>query len=134
MPTTLLLAITGPATPYVLLVFGFLALLVVDLLLGLIEGVALTLLSWNPSRTCIKVSFIMNIISGIINGILLVLLQRNPLIWLPISFVISLVVEGLILTYFKRDTLRQNSLYVLIANLASYILLILPAYYFGSQP
>jgi hypothetical protein len=134
MPTALLPAITGPAAPYVLLIFGFLALVVVDLLLGLIEAVALTLLSWNPSRTCIKVSFLMNIISGIINGILLVLLQSNPFLWLPISFAISLLVEGLIMTYFKRGALRQNSLFVLIANLASYILLILPAYYFGSHP
>ncbi len=134
MPTALLPAITGPAAPYVLLIFGILALVVVDLLLGLIEAVALTLLSWNPSRTCIKISFLMNIISGIINGILLILLQSNPFIWLPISFAISLLVEGLIMTYFKRDDLRQNSLFVLIANLASYILLILPAYYFGSHP
>jgi hypothetical protein len=134
MPTAFLPAITGPAAPYVLLVFGFFALLVVDLLLGLIEGVALTLLSWNPSRTCIKVSFLMNIISGLINGILLILLQNNALVWLPVSFAISLLVEGFILTYFKRDALRQNSLFVLIANLASYTLLILPAFYFGTHP
>jgi hypothetical protein len=127
-------AITGPAAPIVLLIFGFLALLVVDLLLGLVEGVALTLLSWNPTRTCMKVSFIMNLASGIVNGVLLILLQSNPLIWLPISFVISLLVEGFILAYFKRNTLRQNSLFVIIANLSSYLLLILPAYYFGSHP
>jgi hypothetical protein len=131
---TLALAITGPAAPYVLLVFGFLALLVVDLLLGLIEGVALTLLSWNPTRTCMKVSMIMNLVSGIVNGILLVLLQSNPLVWLPISFAISLLIEGFILVYFKRDNLRQNSLFVLLANLSSYIILILPAFYFGNHP
>jgi hypothetical protein len=134
MPATLLLAITRPAAPVVLLIFGFLALLVVDLLLGLVEGVALTLLSWNPTRTCMKVSFIMNLVSGLINGILLILLQTNPLLWLPVSFAISLLVEGFILTYFKRNSLRQNSLFVVIANLSSYLLLILPAYYFGSHP
>ncbi len=134
MPATLLLTITGPAAPVVLLIFGFLALLVVDLLLGLVEGVALTLLSWNPTRTCMKVSFIMNLVSGLINGILLILLQTNPLVWLPVSFAISLLVEGFILTYFKRNSLRQNSLFVVIANLSSYLLLILPAYYFGSHP
>jgi hypothetical protein len=134
MPTTLPIAITGPAAPFVLLVFGFLALLVVDLLLGLVEGVTLTLLSWNPTRTCMKVSFIMNLVSGVVNGILLVLLQSNQLVWLPISFVISLLIEGFILAYFKRDSLRQNSLFVIIANLSSYILLILPAFYFGSRP
>ncbi len=133
MSFTLLPVITGPAAPIVLLVFGFLALLVVDLLLGLIEGVALTLLSWNPTRTCIKVSFIMNLVSGVVNGILLILLQENPFVWLPISFVISLLVEGFILSYFKRGFIRQNSLFVIIANLSSYLLLILPAFYFGNR-
>jgi hypothetical protein len=133
MPT-LPLDITGPVSGYLLLGFGFLALLVVNLLVALIEGVTLTLLSWNPFRTSLTVSFIMNIISGIINGIILILLQRTPFVWLPISFVLSLFIEGFIMTYFKRDALRQNSLFVLLANLASYILLILPAYYFGTHP
>ena len=128
------LDITGPASGYLLLGFGFLALLVVNLLVALIEGVALTLLSWNPFRASLTVSFIMNMISGIINGILLILLQRTPLVWLPISFVLSLLIEGFVISYFKRDAFRQNSLFVLLANLASYILLILPAYYFGTHP
>jgi hypothetical protein len=128
------LDITGPASGYLLLGFGFLALLVVNLLVALIEGVVLTLLAWNPFRASLTVSFIMNIISGIINGILLILLQRTPFVWLPISFVLSLLIEGFVMTYFKRDAFRQNSLFVLLANLASYILLILPAYYFGTRP
>lgn len=134
MPTTLTFDITSPASGYLLLGFGFLALLVINLLVALIEGVTLTLLSWNPFRTSLTVSLIMNIISGIINGILLILLQRTPFLWLPVSFVLSLLIEGFIMTYFKRDTLRQNSLFILLANLASYILLILPAYYFGTHP
>jgi hypothetical protein len=76
----------------------------------------------------------MNIPSGILNGILLILLQRYPFVWLPVSFVISLLIEGFIMTYFKRDAICQNSLFVLLANLASYILFILPAYYFGIHP
>jgi len=128
------LDITSPASPYLLLGFGFLALLVVNILLALVEGVILTLLSWNPFRASLTVSFIMNIASGFVNGILLVLLQRTPLLWVPISFVFSLILEGLVMAYFKRAAFRQNSLYVFLANLASYILLILPAYYFGSPP
>jgi hypothetical protein len=131
---TLPLDITGPASGYLLIIFGFLALLVVDLLIALIEGVTLTLLSWNPFRQSLTISLIMNLISGIINGILLILLQRTPLIWLPVSFVISLLIEVFVLTYFKRQAVRQNSIFVLLANLASYILLILPAYYFGIHP
>jgi hypothetical protein len=132
-PPSLLLSITGPYSGYLLIVLGFLALLVIDMIIALIEGVSLTLLKWYPFRTSLIVSLIMNIFSGIINGILLILLQQNPLIWLPISFIISLLIETFVMTFFKRDALPNNSLYALIANLASYILLILPAYYFGTR-
>src|SRR4030042_6536014 len=125
------LDITGPVAPYLLLVFGFLALLVVNLLIALVEGVTLTLLSWNLFRISMTVSFIMNIISGIVNGILLVLLQRSPFVWMPVSFVLSIIIEVFVMTYFKRDSFRQNILFVFLINLASYIILILPAYYFG---
>jgi hypothetical protein len=134
MTPSIFLDITGPASPYLLLIFGFLALIIVDLLLALIEGVILTLLSWNPFRPSMTISFIMNIASGIVNGILLVLLQNSPLLWLPISFVLSLLIEGFVMTYFKRNALRQNSLFVIMVNLASYIILILPAYYIGTHP
>jgi hypothetical protein len=126
--------ITGPAAPYLLMIFGLLALLVVNLLIAVVEGVILTLLSWNPFRISMTVSFIMNLISGIINGVLLVLLQQSPFIWLPVSFVISLMIEVFIMTYFKRDAFHQNISFAFIANLASYSLLILPAYYFGVNP
>jgi hypothetical protein len=127
-------AITGPAAPYILIIFGFLALLVIDVIIAIIEGSALTLLRWNPFRACLTVSLTMNLIAGFINGALLILLQRTPLIWLPISFIISWLIDTFILTYFKRQALRQNSLFAVLVNLASYLLLILPAYYLGSHP
>jgi hypothetical protein len=126
--------ITGPAAPYLLIVFGFLALLVVNMLIALVEGVILTLLRWNSFRACITVSLIMNMISGIVNGILLVLLQHTPFLWLPISFVLSLIIEVFLITYFKREAIRQNIVFIFLANLASYLLIILPAYYFGAHP
>ncbi len=134
MLASLLPAITGPAAPYLLLFFGFLALVIVNLLLALIEGVVLTLLKWNAFRICLTVSLIMNLIAGVINGVLLILLQRTPLVWLPVSFFLSLLVDGFILTYFKRDALPKNTFFALLANLTGYVLLILPAYYFGSHP
>ena len=121
------------ASPYLLLILGFLALLVVDLLIALVEGVFLTWLSFLPFRQSMSVSFIMNIISGIVNGVLLVILQRWPYIWLPISFVLAVVIESFVMTYFKRHDLRRNILLALLVNLASYVILILPAYYFGSR-
>lgn len=133
MPANLPLNLTPTSSTVLLLVLGFLALLVVDVLIALIEGVTLTLLKWNLFRPSLTISLIMNLISGVINGILLVLFQRSPLVWLPVSFLISLLIEVFIMTYFKRDRFWQNALFVLLANLVSYILLVLPAYYFGSN-
>jgi hypothetical protein len=133
LPTTFPLDITGPGSVYLLVIFGFLALVVVTILIALIEGVALTLLKWNPSRTSMIVSIIMNVASGIINGVLLVLLQHSPLLWLPISFVLSLLIEGFVMMYFKRDSAPQNLFFVLIVNLASYVILLLPAFYYGTR-
>jgi len=125
--------ISAPASPYLLLVLSFLALLVVYLLVALVEGVFLSVLNWRPFRASMFISVIMNITSGIVNGILLILLQHTPYIWLPISFVLSIVIELFIMTYFKREALRQNSFFALLVNLASYVILILPAYYFGAR-
>src|SRR4030042_2538438 len=119
-------------SPYLLLILGFLALLVVDLLLALVEGVTLTLLRWNPFRQSMTVSIIMNLTSGFINGVLLILLQDNPLVWVPISFILSILVEFFVMSFFKRETIRRNALFTILVNLASYVILILPAYYFGT--
>ncbi|HEX9091160.1 MAG TPA: hypothetical protein VF831_06705 [Anaerolineales bacterium] len=121
------------SSPYLLLILGSLALLVVDLLIALVEGVFLTWLSFLPFRQSMSISFIMNIISGIVNGILLVILQRSPYIWLPISFVLAVIIESFVMTYFKRHDLSRNGLRAIFVNLASYVILILPAYYFGSR-
>ncbi len=134
MPSSTFLAITSPLAPYLLFILGFLALAIIALLIALVEGVLLTLLKWNPFQACLIVSLIMNLLAGVINGLLLILLQHSPFVWLPLSFVISLVVDAFILTYFKRQAFPQNSLFALLANLASYALLILPAYYFGTHP
>ncbi len=131
---SLIPAISGPVAPYILLIFGILALLVVDVIIAIIEGTALTLLRWNHFRASLTVAMIMNLVAGLINGVLLVLLQRSPLVWLPVSFALSLIIDSFILTFFKRRALRQNGLYALLVNLASYVLVILPAYYFGSHP
>jgi hypothetical protein len=133
MPTHLLFDISGPGSVVLLIFLGFLALIVVNLLIALVEGVALTLINWNPFRQSMTVSAIMNLASGIINGVLLILLQHSPLVWLLLSFVISVFIEGFILTYFKRNVRWQNFFLAVILNLFSYLILILPAYYFGTH-
>jgi hypothetical protein len=127
------LDLTTPTSLYMLLIFGILALIVVYILVALVEGVILTLLVWNPFRVSLTVALVMNLTSGLVNSILLVLLQHTPLVWLPVSFLLSLLIEWLVLSYFKRDAIRRNLLFTVLVNLASYILLILPAYYYGTH-
>ena len=133
MLTSQFFDVSGPGSMILLIFLGFLALIVVNILIAIVEGVALTLINWNPFRLSMTVSVIMNMFSGIINGALLILLQKNPLVWLPVSFLISIVIEGFILTYFKRNTSRQNFFLAFMINLFSYLVLILPAYYFGAN-
>ncbi len=68
MPVSLSLSLSPSTSAFLLLVLGFLALLVVDVLIALIEGVTLTLLRWNPFRQSLTISVIMNLISGIFNA------------------------------------------------------------------
>jgi hypothetical protein len=116
-----------------LVILGILALIVVNLIIALLEGVILTVVNWNPFRASMMVSVIMNLASGIINGVLLILLQQSPLVWLPVSFVISILIEWFFLSYFKRNAALRNLLLAFVLNLLSYIILILPAYYFGTH-
>jgi hypothetical protein len=129
----LLLAVNSPGSVVLLVILASLALMVVNLLLALVEGVILTMVKWNPFRASMMVSVIMNLASGIINGVLLILLQKTPLVWLPVSFVISVLIEGFFLAYFKRNATLRNFLLAFVLNLISYIILILPAYYFGTH-
>lgn len=133
MPTHQLFAINSPGSVILLVILGILALVVVNLIIALLEGVILTVVNWNPFRASMMVSAIMNLASGIINGVLLILLQQSPLVWLPVSFVISILIEWFFLSYFKRNAALRNLLLAFILNLLSYVILILPAYYFGTN-
>jgi hypothetical protein len=133
MLTHQLFAINGPGSVVLLVILGILALIVVNLIIALLEGVILTVVNWNPFRASMMVSAIMNLASGIINGVLLILLQQSPLLWLPVSFVISILIEWFFLAYFKRNAALHNLLIAFGLNLLSYVILILPAYYFGTN-
>lgn len=133
LPITSLIAISGPLAPYLLLIFGFFTLVIVYVLMALVDGVVLTLFRWNSFRASLTVALIMNAFAGLINGLLLIVLQHTPLVWIPVSFVISTLIDGFVLSYFRRDILKKDLLLALLVNIISYVLLILPAYYFGSR-
>jgi hypothetical protein len=133
MPTTILFDVAGPGTIALLAGGSILALCIFTILIALVEAVALTLLRWGAFKRSGLVALVMNIVSSIVGGTLLVLMPTQSLLWIILSFVLSVLIEGGILMLFKRGAARQNWTAALVANLASYIILIAPAYYFGQR-
>jgi hypothetical protein len=72
----------------------------------------------------------MNLVTTLIGlcGLSFLFLTTAPV--LIVEFLLSVLVEGGILVLFKRGAARENWLAALLANLASYLLVILPVYIF----
>lgn len=112
---------------------GLVALCLFNLLITLVEGVVLTLLNWKHFKGSLLASLGMNTVSSLAGLVLLIFLQNIPITWMIIAFFLSLVIEGVALTVIQPATGWKNWLYALAANLASYLILVLPAYLFGPR-
>jgi len=110
---------------------GLVALCLLTLLISLVEAVVLTLLKWNIFPRSLLAAVIINVVSSLVGGLLLIILQDTPLIWVVITFLMSTVIEGVILLKIQPGVGRRAWLIALAANLASYLLLILPAYLYS---
>jgi hypothetical protein len=131
MSTPPLFNVATPGLVLLELGLGLIALCLLNLLISLVEGVTLTLLKWGPFRRSVLVALLMNIISSLAGSFLLILLQSSPLLWLVFSFALSVLIEAGVLLKTQPTTGRRTWLMSLTANLASYIILILPAYLYS---
>ena len=107
------------------------ALVVLFLLIVVIESAALQLMAWDAFRSCLKASFWMNLASTLVGFFFLALIPRFGWVGLVVALALSIGIEGLALGRMKPAEGRRNWLTALVANLASYILLIFPTYYFS---
>lgn len=99
-------------------------------LIALVEMVVLQLLHWGNTRQSMRASLAINIPSSLV-GIVLLLLFPHPNLWrLAVAWFILVAVEGAILSRLRPQFPRYNWLVVALANLASYIILIVPAFLF----
>jgi len=107
-------------------------LIIPTLIISIIEAVVMLLLKWDKFGRCLRVSLLMNVISTIfgIGGVLVgaIVFYNDMSIWLAaaIAFLLSVLIEGGILMLMKRDAARLNWVVSLTANVASYLLIILP--------
>ncbi len=119
---------TGVGAGFIILVILLFAILI--FLITLVEMVVLQLLQWGNTRQSLRASLAMNIPSSAAGMLLLLLFPHPDLRKLAIAWVIFVAIEGVVLSRIRPQTLRYNWLVTAIANLASYMILILPAFLF----
>jgi hypothetical protein len=129
--TSQIFDIATPGVVIGMLAGGIIVLILVILLISLVETVIITLLGWAEFKKSLGISILMNSISGILGGILLVLVPRPALEDLIIAMVLSILVEGIIMLWTKTNSLRLTLIAVALANLASYAIILFPAYYYS---
>lgn len=119
--------VPGPWMLIVAAVFSLGALIVLTLFITIVESVVMLLLKWGMFRRILWASLLMNVTSTIFGGVLIALgLFSDSYIWLAVAFVLSVLIEGGVLMLMKRGAARQNWIASLVANLVSYLLIILP--------
>ena len=110
-------------------------LIIATLIISVIESLVMFLLKWDRFGRSLWASLLMNVISTIfgICGVYSMIFDplaffTDMLSWLAISFafLLSVLIEGGILMLIKRHATGLNWKVSLIANIASYLLIILP--------
>jgi hypothetical protein len=113
-----------------LILLTALSIAILILLITLVEMVALQLLRWGNTRQSMRASLMMNLTSSVVGILLLVLFPQPNVRHLLVAWPILFIVEGIVLSRIRPETIRFNWFAAAIANLASYIILILPAFLF----
>lgn len=107
-------------------------LLIILILTVLIESVVLQLLGWGPFKESARDALIMNLASILVWPIMVFLVQQVALAGLVIAIILSIAIEGLVLSRIRREYKIYNFIVAGLANLASYLILILPAFWYST--
>jgi hypothetical protein len=113
-----------------LIILTALTVAILILLIALVEMVVLELLHWGNTRQSMRASLAMNLTSSVVGILLLVLFPQPNIRNLLIAWFILVIIEGGVLTRMRPETPRYNWFTAAAANLASYMILILPAFLF----
>ena len=127
MFTSIPFDVAGPGVLIAIAAFSIVALIVLTLLITVAEAIVMLLLKWDKFGRSLWASLLMNVTSTIFGGVLIALgVLGGSYAWLVAAFVLSVLIEGGVLMLMKRGEVRKNLLTSLIANLASYLIIILP--------
>jgi len=121
--------VAGPGVLFAAAAFSFGALIVLTLIISIVEIIVMLLLKWGRFGRSLWASLLMNVTSTIFGGVLIALgLFGGSYVWLAVAFVLSVLIEGSVLILMKRGAARQNWIASLIANVASYLFIIMPIF------
>jgi len=113
------------------IILYLLTLFIVLLLTALIETVALQLMRWGTFKQCIRAALVMNLASLIGWILMLVIVPQFGFAGLLLAILFSTVIEWGVLARMKRGVAAYNFLAALAANLASYLIILLPAFLYS---
>ncbi|MCU0487685.1 MAG: hypothetical protein MUE67_01890 [Anaerolineales bacterium] len=95
-----------------------------------IETAVYQLLNWGTFQTCLRAAFLVNLASALLIAAGLMSMQRLGWPGVTGSVLIAVLLEGLILNRLKPGARQLNWLVSILANLASFLILILPVFFF----
>ena len=122
------------AGPGLLIALGAFSIVFFCVLLALIvtlETTALQLQHWGTFRDCLKGALVMNLVSSLVGFGAYALVPALKLLGILISWALSVLIEGFVLSRMAPGDTRRAYRVALVANLASYLILIVPAYLIG---
>ncbi len=108
--------------------FGIAFFLILYCLTVVVETTALQMLGWGDLRASLKAAAIMNLVSSLAGFGLLMLIPMLGLFGLLLAWAISVLIEWFVLHRLRPSERRQEIMLAVVANLASYLILLLPAY------
>jgi hypothetical protein len=87
-----------------------------------VEAVVLTLFKWSRFWRALLASFVMNLITTAVGLVVagLVVTTGAPA-WLLLTFVMSVVLEGVVVAVMDRAKVRQGLVACLVANIVTYV-------------
>ena len=95
-----------------------------------IETAVFQLLNWGTFQACLRAAFLVNLASALLITAGLMSLQRLGWLGVTVSAVIAMLLEGRVLNRLKPGTQQLNWIVAILANLASFLILILPVFFF----
>jgi hypothetical protein len=114
-------------------VLYFFLICLVTLLICLVEGVILTWVRWASFGQSLVSALAANLVSTSLTVLLMVWFDQFNYYYLLLGWLVSFLIDAGILNLFKRQPPWRNLLSSMFANLVSYAVLILPAFYYGQR-